>query len=144
LGEVRKPDDVGAPEERIEKHAHRERILEIVVLLDAGAADLEFGAAKGTVPDVPFVIGDIDRMARGLRFLRRLNEPLYDLDSAVDIGTRREEAFEIVLGISDVRVKRDVVDVILQCLEDCPVPADPVCARAEICGLKHILAGPKP
>ena len=54
LREIGHLDDVGVTEERIEEHPHRQRIFEVVDLL-------ELFAIAGAVPDIPFIVGNVDR-----------------------------------------------------------------------------------
>jgi hypothetical protein len=53
LRQVGHLDDIRVAEKRIEKHAHRERVFKVVNLF-------QLFAIAGAIPDIPFVVGDID------------------------------------------------------------------------------------
>src|ERR1039458_990572 len=99
------------PEEGIEKHAHGQRVLEVVFLLQAGASDGELPRYHGAIPDVPLVKCDMDGTRRRIPHARGFDLSLHHRDAVLDIARHRQELLEVVAAVSNVSVERDVIDL---------------------------------
>src|ERR1700677_318525 len=111
------------PDESIEEHPHGERVLEIVILLEARASDGEFPGRARAIPDIPLVECDMDRTRIWISHARGLDLALHHRDAVLDIARHRQELLEVVIAISNVSVQRDVIDLRLQAVEHRPIPA---------------------
>ncbi len=119
LREVGHLHHVRVPEERVEEEARRQRVLEVVSLLQAVLL-------ARAVPHVPLVVGDGDRARVGAPRADLADQRGGGVDVAVDRLRPRHVLLEVVVSVADVGVDRDEVDLVAQRLEDRPVPADPV------------------
>src|ERR1019366_8486366 len=130
LGHVGDFDDVGVVDEGVEEGGDDQRVLQVVVLLQDAAATL-LGAA-GAVPDIPFIPGDIDLAIAGLSGEGRVDDALGGFGAPVEFDGTGHEVAEVVRGVADVGVKREIVGVLAEVLENRAVPGGPVRAGAEV------------
>ena len=118
LRQVRHLHHVRMAEEGVEEHPHGQSVLEIVSLL-------EMFVIPGAIPDIPFVIGDVNRP--GIRSgLRGLNRACGGFDVVVDSLRPAQELLQIVVAVVDVGVQRDIVDFVTQSVQHGAIPSDPV------------------
>jgi hypothetical protein len=78
--------DVRVADERVEEHAHGEGVFVVVDLLEAGRPGGVLAAPAGAVPDVPFVVRDVDgaRVGASAPALHGFDQSFDDLDAFVD------------------------------------------------------------
>src|ERR1017187_3671078 len=105
------------PEEGIKEHAHGERILEVVFLLQAGASNGELPRHHRAIPNIPLVKCDMDRARRRIPHAGGLDLALDYPNAVLDIARHGQKLLEVVVGVSNVSVKRDVVDLRLQAIQ---------------------------
>ena len=104
LGEVGHPDDPAVADEAVEVGGHRQRVREVVALLDAAHPVL---LGPRPVPDVPLVERDVDRMGEPLRVAGALDQGRADADGPLRVV--RLEDGGVVIRLA--RVEMDAVPV---------------------------------
>ena len=109
-------------DERIEEHPHGQGVFEIVNFL-------EMFFVGGAIPDIPFVVGDVNRPWIG-SVLRGLNRARGGLNVVIDSLGLAQEFFKIVVAIIDIGVQGDIVDChcaarLVRCGSSLPIQSAP-------------------
>ena len=125
LGEVRDPHLAAVTDEPVQVRGDRQRVREIVALLEP--ADPILVAAR-PVPHVPLVERDVNRMRDALELAHALDERRADADRA--LGLVRREHRRVVVSGARVEVDRVEVDQLREPAQDDLVPLAPAVLAA--------------